>query len=424
MGLNYGSFKEIETTLFGNANTAGVRVLQPYAVHSVEGQGEKKGNRYPKIALTCQQWDEKKKQFAFHPFTRVIVADLLVIATGGGAAQDPVVTGTLGFTYEKLKAKNYMAYGIFEPEVDLDGVDQGSDGYLMYKEELSKAAEDISGVGTFTPRQNEYQYFLTSLAGITAKDYRDLQKDQPLLKRLLVALKAGESLSYGIRESLKEVQKNVLAFKIRIQRARQFYSPEFPAVMVGDAAVTPHPDTASGYGSGFRGYEELKVLYQALFNTDAPKDTSAIYQDFNDRYEMHVSEKAIEGTETIITHNLRLLDTFISDLDILKVRTESPHLERCYEIQAKTATRLTIKLEGQQNTAEGIRSRYKANSGGGLQTLNWDETVGKLWKELAMTWKGIKIMTANHSLLVEKVASIEAQTKTREKLKQSYPTKT
>jgi hypothetical protein len=39
------------------------------------------------------------------------------------------------------------------------------------------------------------------------------------------------------------VQKNVLAFKVNIQRARQLCSPEYPAVLVGDAAVTPHPDT-------------------------------------------------------------------------------------------------------------------------------------------------------------------------------------
>ena len=60
-------------------------------------------------------------------------------------------------------------------------------------------------------------------------------------------------------------------------------------MLVGDAAVTPHPDTGSGWASGFRGFEVLKDLLEALADTNHPKDEAVLYQHFNDRYELHVS---------------------------------------------------------------------------------------------------------------------------------------
>ena len=54
-----------------------------------------------------------------------------------------------------------------------------------------------------------------------------MRASKGLLKRLLVALKAGHGMSDGLLESIKEVDKNMLAFKIKIQRARAIYSLHF-----------------------------------------------------------------------------------------------------------------------------------------------------------------------------------------------------
>ena len=191
--------------------------------------------------------------------------------------------------------------------------------------------------------------------------------------------------------------------------------------MVGDAAVTPHPDTASGYVSGFRGYQELVTLYEALSHTTAPADQSAIYQSFNDRYEMHVSEKALEGTVTIITHNLRLMDTYVSDLGILAVRAATDELTKVFEVRSKVAVKLKAKWQKLQDDAAGIQSRYKKHSGT-LKPLDWKTTVGTLWSDLAHCWKLQKILTSDHTLLVEKIALLESQTKTVDQMKQAFPT--
>lgn len=392
------SFSQIEKALLEKAQALGVKLLRPYVVSSVEGCGEKKNGRYKSIVLRIQLWDDRTKKTMFGKASRPIWANLLVIATGGGAAADPVITRTLGFTYEKLKAKNYMAYGIFkdsEPQED------------MVPENIEKAFNKIARQGAVCFRTAEYQYLLSSLSGISKADFALLKQSQEALKRLLVALKAGQTMTSGVLESIKEVEKNVLAFKVDIQRARQLASPEYPAVLVGDAAVTPHPDTGSGYATGFRGYQELKKLFEAMSKTSKTDDNSVIFQSFNDRYELHVAKKALDGTVTICANNLGLLKSFRSKLKHFATEATHPVLIESLNKDAERAKELMTSLEVHKAFAEYFLHYLDNQVTSNWEPLNWDGSTGDLWKEMAVTWKKIKALTGETPLLAGQLAALE-----------------
>jgi flavin-dependent dehydrogenase len=395
-GPGGASFSQIEKALAEKAQALGVKLLRPYVVSSVQGCGEKKNGRYKCIVLRVQLWDDRAKKTMFGKASRPIWANLLVIATGGGAAADPVITKTLGFTYEKLKAKNYMAYGIFN--------DSGQEG--MVPDDVEKAFSKIARQGAVCFRTADYQYLLSSLSGISKSDFALLKQSQETLKRLLVALKTGHTTS-GVLESIKEVEKNVFAFKVNIQRARQLCSPEYPAVLVGDAAVTPHPDTGSGYATGFRGYQELKKLFEALSATSKADDNSVIFQSFNDRYELHVAEKALDGTVTICANNLGLLKSFRSKLKHFATEATHPVLIESLNKDSERAKELMTSLEEHKAFAEYFLDYLRHQDTKGWAPLDWDGSTGDLWKAMAVTWEEIKALTGETPLLEGQLAALE-----------------
>ena len=65
-------------------------------------------------------------------------------------------------------------------------------------------------------------------------------------------------------------------------------------MLVGDAAVTPHPQAGSGIGTGFAGFEELQKLFAALKKAHRSNNNEAVFQNFNTAYELHASRKALE----------------------------------------------------------------------------------------------------------------------------------
>ena len=159
------SFSSIEKTLLKKAeekdqekvNARGVVMLRPYVVTEVVGCGQtsaQKGSkdkpptRFKQIVLTIRAWDDKTKKVVADARPIVCAADLVVVATGGGAIADSLITETFGFTYEKLKAKNYMAYGVFEKIRPLDEPSEN-------KEYFEKVSERITGGKGFAPESIE-----------------------------------------------------------------------------------------------------------------------------------------------------------------------------------------------------------------------------------------------------------------------------
>jgi cation diffusion facilitator CzcD-associated flavoprotein CzcO len=109
------SFARFEEVLWQKAKANGVSMERGYVVSALDGVGRMPNGSYKQIVLTLSEWDEKKKEI-FKDATRLFEkADLLVVASGGAAATDEMVTGKLGFSFAKLKARNYAAYGIFTP---------------------------------------------------------------------------------------------------------------------------------------------------------------------------------------------------------------------------------------------------------------------------------------------------------------------
>jgi hypothetical protein len=90
-----------------------------------------------------------------------------------------------------------------------------------------------------------------------------LKKDQTLLQDLVIALKRASVTTTGEREKLKNVKNNLLAFAINIQRARQMVSDKYPAVLVGDAAVTPHPRYRQWHDIGLSGLRGVENTFPA-----------------------------------------------------------------------------------------------------------------------------------------------------------------
>jgi 2-polyprenyl-6-methoxyphenol hydroxylase-like FAD-dependent oxidoreductase len=394
------SFSKIETALLDQAQRIGVKIVRPYVVSNITGLEELKNGRYKSMLVTIHEWDDKARVRKPGGDLQHLQADLLVVATGGGAASDDIVTNTLGFGYEKLKAKNYGAYGIFQPEGVSPGLPVGSEK----QRKAYEGARELAGA-QFHFQTADHNYLLTTLSGVSRNDFKTLQGSTDKLKELLTSL--NQVFSSTVIESIKEVEKNVGVFKIAIQRARQFYSPKYPAVLVGDAAVTPHPEKGSGYTTGFRGFEELKRLFEALKKTDRSKDNSVAFQTFNDRYELHASRKAIEGTFTVLANLRKTLGGYSANMQRDMAPMTNPGARALVQQYVDRADRLAEELNAQERLAKAYYDYLKTDDDTVPPEFEWDDTVGNLWAWIASTWQDIKDFTQGVNLMDERLDRVQ-----------------
>jgi hypothetical protein len=75
------------------------------------------------------------------------------------------------------------------------------------------------------------------------------------------------------------------------------------------------PDAGMGVTSGFRGFEALRELLGHL--KTQPGDGLESYLKFNARYEKHVCEKALDGTVSICSNHIGLLESYRTRLERL-----------------------------------------------------------------------------------------------------------
>ena len=268
-----------------------------------------------------------------------------------------------------------------------------------------------------------------------------MQSNNNKLRTLLLGV--GNGMSNAILTEIKEVEKNVALFKIAIQRAEQFYSEEFPAVIVGDAAVTPHPEAGSGIGAGFKGFEELKVLFASLKESDRSDNNEGAFKTFNDAYELHVSRKALEGTRFVLTNLIKMVTAFcdegtanlnqivnpqanaiakkqVDQAEELKKDLEEEKVE-CKHFEAL----LTNKAEVAVDANEELDAMGALNARGALHAkgpfdkhkplLYWDarmdRSVGQLWDSIGITYHQIKELTGSCELLGNRLDKIESMLK-------------
>lgn len=394
------AFFRIEKALWDKAQQIGVRMERGYVIEGLIGRDPRPDGFYKSMTLVLKEWDDKAKASPKYGKGKTLDCDLLVVASGGGAASDPVLQ-KLGFTFEKLKAKNYGAFGIFNP--DPPG---GSQTDLALKTQVAGITKSIvpqSGkIGFSTPDHN---YLLVTLAGCTKSDFKYLQANSEKLKELLLAV--GKTVGTAVLNEIKQVQKNLAVFKIAVVRAKQFYSDKYPAVILGDAAVTPHPEAGSGIGTGFKGFQELQKLFQALKHTHRSEDNTALFLKFNESYELHVSQKALEGTIIILRNLTNMLETFKADVEKFHQAAKGKALKKMAEDFKGIIQGLIGEMAEEKGKAEGFRNML--NGDNNKPELNWDANVGKLWQQISLTYAQVKQLTADISLLDSRLKEIESK---------------
>jgi 2-polyprenyl-6-methoxyphenol hydroxylase-like FAD-dependent oxidoreductase len=393
-------FAQIEEVLWSKAESMGVTMLRGFIVESVTGQQKKKDGFYKSMLLSLKEWDSEEKISVRYGKAIMLPCDLMVIASGGGASGDPILK-TLGFSYDKLKAKNYGAFGIFTPIVSYHEPEGPRFDQDKAIEVAPITSHIVSGKQGFTTP--DHNYLLVTLAHCTRTDFNLLQQNAEKLKEVLISV----AKTYGlvVLTDIKDVEKNMAIFKVAIQRVKQFFSPEYPAIIVGDAAVTPHPETGSGIGTGFKGVEEVQKLFQALKSTHRSEDPRVPFMSFAASYELHVSQKALEGTRTVLRNLKVLLQTFKGDIRALAqgarflvMRDIAAHMEGI-------ADRLIGDIDRQDHMARGFIAHLEGRNG----NLDWDATVGALWRDIDRTYAMIKRQTGDISLLTDRLEELESK---------------
>ena len=187
-----------------------------------------------------------------------------------------------------------------------------------------------------------------------------------------------------------QVKNDLDSFEIKIQRAQLLISNEYPAVVVGDAAVTPHPDTGMGVTSGFAGFEILRTLMSALKKDKGPKeDDSEAYASFNAGYEQHVSQKALEGTISICENNIGLLRTYHARLASLAPQTQDAILMRVFEADVNLCEKLIDAFKAYKALAEIYHEHKTA----------WNNGPDAMWNDLAELWELVDYLTEQKEIL-------------------------
>jgi 2-polyprenyl-6-methoxyphenol hydroxylase-like FAD-dependent oxidoreductase len=395
--IGRAAFHEIEPVLLGKAQSNGVILYRPFRITGVRGSSEKDPDtgRYKEIELDLQAWNSRDK--VGYGSTYTIKANLLIIATGAGAIRDTIVTNTLGFQYEVLASKNYMVLGIFEPQ-------NQEDEYEFEEDDIYKIVLSMSGEGGIAFDIGNYQYFLRDLSAISPKDFKLIDRGQALLRKLVVALKRGTESTNGEMEKIKEVEHSLHAFAVDIQRARELFSKEYPAILVGDAAVTPHPDQGSGLQSGFRGFKEVKRLLKAMKKTEG---NQFAFKSFGERYEIAVADKALEGTQIICNNNIAMLESFKNEMGKLVTQTDGNYIKQAFVRDMQMANALIELLKSHQRVAKILQEAVNDTTGGIRTPAMWKYGPRQLWKRMRRTWNLIEQLANQRPILEPQLRALE-----------------
>lgn len=181
-------------------------------------------------------------------------------------------------------------------------------------------------------------------------------------------------------------------------------SPEYPAVLVGDAAVTPHPDTGMGYTTGFRGFEEVRLLLGALRRT---ANDAGAFLSFNARYEIDVAQKALSGTQGICDSNIGLLKNYKESLEKLGPRSGESSTRAVFDADIKLIDAYIKVVEGHKRDAAKFEKLVSAHQAI-LPDRLWDEGPSWLWESMGLTWERINRLTNQTSLLQPQLKALQA----------------
>lgn len=198
----------------------------------------------------------RKVKDAAESTTSVEQLDLLVVAAGAGVARANKYTGAriadaLDITYEVQKAKDYAAVGLFEPTTE--GRAPSSDGTnWAYRFNTPKV--------TYLLRQIPADLFATFQGPEGREELEAFIMDRA---RTHFQMGANPALAKSTNAS-GQPTPNLGVFPIEIQQAKTFVNETLQALVIGDAAATPHPHSGSGFNTGVRSLDALVDVVRAV----------------------------------------------------------------------------------------------------------------------------------------------------------------
>jgi hypothetical protein len=421
----FAPLSTMEKALYDKAEDVGVKMKRGHVITGITGSGKLPNDRYKTMRINISEWDNAKKQLKAKGRSDILNCDLLVVTVGGGAVNEQIVLETLGFSYEVLKAENYGVYGIYEGNHSNPQYDNSLRG--QFRAEINKIGipTDLSST--------EHNYLLLTLKGCTAKDFDEIRQDNQGLRTMLAAV--GDGYKRDVLSQLANIDSNVGSFKISIQRVRHLYSPYFPAVILGDSAVTPHPETGTGLLTGFRGFEQLQELFKALKGTSrSSNEALEALMDFEDRYEIFVAAKVLEGSVEILMHLMGTIDAYVQKAQAQAQKVTDSKGRRMIELNIALAGILKREMAGQQRRAVifgSMLGQDKRTVDAGFDTkklsgkldsmvtkdpvsqsdissLDPRDTVHKLWGDMGRTYDEIQSLMRDERLLGDLVAKVVA----------------
>jgi Domain of unknown function (DUF4157)/FAD binding domain len=233
--------KYVEKALKRRALELGIKIETGF--YLTNAQMSKKS---PDLELELEKGEEKRTQSV----------QLLIVAVGPGINKPDKRTGVvlkdqLGFEYDVKKVVDYAVTGLMET------TQEGKTGHLP-KESQWKYRFD-------TPKVT---YLLHQIPKDLYDKFAQPGNNQLMQAYVLKAAKEHHNIQNPqLAKTLNnrgEPTQNVGIFKIEIQQAKQFVSKTLPALVIGDSAATPHPDSGSGLNMGVAEIDALGDVVQAL----------------------------------------------------------------------------------------------------------------------------------------------------------------
>jgi 2-polyprenyl-6-methoxyphenol hydroxylase-like FAD-dependent oxidoreductase len=186
--------------------------------------------------------------------------DLVVVAAGAGVAKANKFTGVcigdeLGIQYDVQEAKDYAAVGLFE------NTTQGN----------AKYSDRGDGTENWAYRFNtpKVTYVLRQIPQELFKEFTTEPDGRKKLEAFIREraknhFEMGDAALGKDMNKLKQRTPNIGVFPIEIQQARTFVNTQLNALVIGDSAATPHPQSGSGFNTGVRELDSLADVVAAV----------------------------------------------------------------------------------------------------------------------------------------------------------------
>lgn len=411
---------QIETAVHQKAVSCGVKMKEGWVAVDIIGKDKRGDGRFKNMAITIAPWDHAKKM-ASTKKREIINADLLILAVGASGIENDLFKKTLGFDTETLNASNFAIYGVYNKTKD-----------ATLGAQLQGRVKEIA-LTTRVPTDNS-EYLLLTLKQATPADFNLLKQNSAKLRECMDV--AGRAFQGSIMNELNAKDKAVGAFEVKIKRARHVISPKFPAVLVGDSAVSPHPQAGTGLLTGFHGFEALQDLLKALKETHRSSDEAVdAICAFEDSYEVYISAKALEGTIVILKHLIGLVDGYEKSCDADFAKAKGVDAKYLIRFNALGANLLRLRMESQVNralrfgemlhadvkrldTKAGRTPRSMFDLSGTIDdnvkktpatgTMSSSDSIKILWKDIGDTYQELMQLTQNYTPLQEAIQKLSA----------------